>query len=283
MGLLDWVINAIGLLLWLNYWASRFDPFAAPSARPLAGILKPARPQKPSTIGTLVLLLCLIIGRAPAYLLFFASAQWTPTVDLGPLAVVFRSRGDTFWTGVLHLVAYSGLSFLWFFLCFHLWLVVLVAINHREGDQILYLRLLRLYLGRFTRMHPILQLLGAIMVPAVVWLAVRPLLIWLGSLPHADSTGQVFLQSALVSVGAFLTVRYPVGVILLIYFVNLYVYMGQPAWLGFVKTTGQNLLKPIRWLPLRIGALDLAPLAGVMLVFWLCELLRRLLPNIHAF
>jgi hypothetical protein len=46
MPLIDFILNLAGLLLWLNWRSSRFDPLAHTSAATLAGTLKRAEPRR---------------------------------------------------------------------------------------------------------------------------------------------------------------------------------------------------------------------------------------------
>jgi uncharacterized protein YggT (Ycf19 family) len=49
----------------------------------------------------------------------------------------------------------------------------------------------------------------------------------------------------------------------------------NPLW-DFIGATARNLLVPLRWLPLRIGRLDFAPLGGVVLILFLLHWLPNL-------
>lgn len=49
--------------------------------------------------------------------------------------------------------------------------------------------------------------------------------------------------------------------------VNTYIYLGSGSLLSFVNLAGQRLLKPFRWIPLRIGPVDFLPLALVAALF----------------
>ena len=68
---------------------------------------------------------------------------------------------------------------------------------------------------------------------------------------------------------------------LALYVLNSYVYLGDFAFLDFVNTTSHGLLRPLRRLPLRVGRVDLAPLAGMALVMLAAEYGRRGLGRLH--
>ena len=63
-----------------------------------------------------------------------------------------------------------------------------------------------------------------------------------------------------------LTLKFVLPVILLLHLVTSYVYLGKsPVW-DFIATTARGLLALLRWLPLRVGKLDLGPLAAIVLI-----------------
>ena len=72
----------------------------------------------------------------------------------------------------------------------------------------------------------------------------------------------------------YFTLRFLVVGFLALYVLNSYVYLGDFPFLNYVNTTTRGLLRPLRWLPLRIGRVDLAPLAGMALVLLAAELGR---------
>ena len=45
--------------------------------------------------------------------------------------------------------------------------------------------------------------------------------------------------------------------------------------------TSRNLLAPLRWIPMRIGKVDFAPLAGMILVLILAEFGERALIQLY--
>jgi uncharacterized protein YggT (Ycf19 family) len=73
----------------------------------------------------------------------------------------------------------------------------------------------------------------------------------------------------------YLTWKYLIVGILLLHLLNSYVYIGNHPFWNFVNATASNLLRPLRWLPLRIGKVDLLPLLAVAMVFFLSELVTN--------
>jgi uncharacterized protein YggT (Ycf19 family) len=60
-----------------------------------------------------------------------------------------------------------------------------------------------------------------------------------------------------------------------LYVLNSFVYLGNHGFLAYVNLTAQRLLSVIRWLPLRMGKFDFAPLVMIGLVYGLEILLYR--------
>jgi uncharacterized protein YggT (Ycf19 family) len=56
-----------------------------------------------------------------------------------------------------------------------------------------------------------------------------------------------------------------------------YVYLGHSPFLEFVNLTAKSVLRPLGFLPLRLGMVDFAPAVGIVLVWFAAELDRRML------
>ena len=56
----------------------------------------------------------------------------------------------------------------------------------------------------------------------------------------------------------------------------------HPRRAGGATMTGGNLLLPLRWLPLRMGKVDLAPVVGIAAVFFAGELAARGLTILYS-
>ena len=64
MGIIDFILNLAGLLLWLNWRSIRFDPLAKRRPATLMGTLRPASPQKNQRWHLLVFIAGLLLLRA---------------------------------------------------------------------------------------------------------------------------------------------------------------------------------------------------------------------------
>lgn len=275
MGLIDFILNLAGLLLWLNWCAVRFDPLAQPRAKTLVGTLKRAEPARLPRWKFLAGLAALLLARALIYWQIGPALNWTPALNLGAIALHFRSE---FFGRIL---LYSVLSFVGTLVIFYLWLLLLAILNRRVSDEEPLQKLVRLYLGRVARWPRALQLVLPLAIVASLWLVFHPLLIRLGIASHAQSNAHVFLQALLIGSGSYLTWRYPIAFILLAHLLNSYVYFGpHPVW-SFVNVTARSLLAPLHGVPLRLGKVDFAPVVGIALVFLLAEIALHWLPHIY--
>ena len=263
MAFVNYLLNLAGLLLWVSWCASRLDPLARPTASTLVGTLRKANPTRARHWTFLLILAGLLVVRALFYWQAGPALGWTPRLVLAATALPFRSDF------LDRTLLFSGLSFGSALSIVYVWLFFLGAVNRRVPDTDRFQRLVRQYLGRLGRWHWTLQLLLQLCLAALVWSALRPLLARVQAVPAAPPSAWWLAQGACVWAGWFLSVKYLVAGFLLGHLVNSYVYLGnQPLW-EFVSATAGNLLRPLRWLPLRVGRVDFAPVVGIALVFLL--------------
>jgi uncharacterized protein YggT (Ycf19 family) len=277
MGLLDFLLNLAALLLWLNWRAIRFDPLAKTSAASLVGTLKRAEPRPsrgwPFPAGLAVLLLL----RAFVYWQIGTEVNWTPQLDLTIVSLAFRNDPLHF----VPVLLYSWLSFGRTLLVCYFWLLALALINRGSLEPDPFQRMLRLYLGRVTRWPWPVQALLPLLVVAGVWTALHPLLVRCAIASPVRDLVHLLEQGLLLGVGLYLSLKYLLPVFLLLHLVASYVYLGNNSFWAFVNATSSNLLAPLRRLPLRVARIDLAPVAGAVLVLFLLHVVPDyLLPRI---
>jgi uncharacterized protein YggT (Ycf19 family) len=129
--------------------------------------------------------------------------------------------------------------------------------------------MLRSYVGRVSRWPAILQVLAPLVAAAGLWMAFEPLLVHYRVGIRAASLAHLAVQGLLIGASLILSLKYLLPGILLCHMVSSYVYLGNnPIW-DFLATTSRSLLKPLRGLPLRLGKVDLLPIAGMVLVLLL--------------
>jgi uncharacterized protein YggT (Ycf19 family) len=120
-----------------------------------------------------------------------------------------------------------------------------------------------------------------LLVTALLWYVLSLLLARLTIIPPALSRAHRLEQGLVIGLGSCLSWRYLIGGLLALHLVSSYVYLGnQPFW-NFIALTGRNLLRPLRWVPLRLGKVDFAPLVGLALVFFAAELAERGLTTLY--
>jgi uncharacterized protein YggT (Ycf19 family) len=265
MGLIDFILNLAGLLLWLNWCSVRFDPLARPPAKTLLGALKRAGPANWQRWKFIAALASLLLVRAAIYWQIGPALDWTPTLNLAAIVLPFRSE---FFGRIL---LYSVLSFLGTLLVFYLWLLFLAIVNRGVSDEDPFQKLVRLHLGRVARWPRAAQLLLPMVMVVGLWLVGHPLLVRWEIIAGTQRNARIIFQSLLIGGGAYLAWRHLIACLLLLYLLNSYVYLGnQPVW-SFVNATSRNLLAPFRRVPLHVGKVDFAPVVEIVLVFLLTE------------
>src|SRR5579863_6851700 len=106
MALTDFILNIVGLLLWLNWLSLHFDPLAKTSATSLVSTLRKADPSGPRRWQSLAAVVGLVVIRALIYWQIGPALNWTPRLALAPIGLSFRS--DFLWRALL----FSTLSFI---------------------------------------------------------------------------------------------------------------------------------------------------------------------------
>jgi uncharacterized protein YggT (Ycf19 family) len=269
MALIDFILNVAALLLWLNRRSLRFDPLFKTPPVTLIGTLRRAEPRRMGRQRLGIFLLLLLLLRALLYYELGSAVEWTPRLNLGVVVLAFRS--DSFWSEVV----FSILSFVHVWVVFYFWLLALAVINRQNGDADPIQKLVRLHLGRVGRWPWPVQALLPLLVVAALWIAVHPVLLSLDVVSASPANWHLFEQGLLLGVRLYLTLKYLLPPFLLLHLIVSYVYLGASPFWDFISLTALNLLQPLRGLPLRFGRLDLAPLAGVILIYLLLHMLPR--------
>lgn len=260
MGLIEFLLNLAGLLLWINWRASPYDPLHTATPATLVGTLRRAEPTRLKRWHLPVALSGLLLGRAEFYRLLGPALDWTGTLDLFATRIAFRSDSLSL------MLLYSFLSFgLWLGM-FLLALLLLSLLARGGAGSGLPGQLARTHLGWIadwprwgkSLLPFLLGLLGW-------WLASWPLAQW-NLIPRPASELVRLAQAALVGAGGYLTWKYVLVAILALHWLQSHVYFGRhPAW-NIVDELGRRLLRPLHGAPLRVGQLDLRPLLALVLV-----------------
>ncbi len=263
LGLIDFILNLAGVLLWLSWLSVQFDPLAKTTPATLVGTLRRAEPQRFKRWYFLIALVVLLVLRWLLYWQIGAAVDWTPYLHLGGIDIAIPFRSDHEWVMML----YSVLSFAATLGVFYLWLLLPSLANGRGADDDPIQRLVRLHLGRIDRWPWPIKVMLPFLVTGVVWFLVSMLLARMKLIPQPYSNIHRLEQAIVVGLSCYLLWKYLIGILLALYLVSSYVYFGnQPFW-NFVGMTGRNLLAPLRALPLRVGRVDFSPVLGAVLVF----------------
>jgi uncharacterized protein YggT (Ycf19 family) len=89
-------------------------------------------------------------------------------------------------------------------------------------------------------------------------------------------------ESLVIGSGSYLAWKFIAAALLVLLLLNTYIYFGKHPFWSYINATGQNLIAPLRKIPLRAGRLDFAPVVGIALVFLAAELAQRGLVLLYA-
>lgn len=265
MGLVDFILNAAALLLWLNWRAAENKVSLGPPGMSLLSTLRRPEPSRYRRWLFLAALVALLGLRALFYWQIGAVADWTPRLNLGALVLHFRSD----YAG--RMLLFSLLSFGLVLAIFYLSLLLLSVVNMSVSERDPWQRLVRQQLGRVDRWPIALKLLLPVLVAALLWLALSAVLGRSGLLPPPKSASHVAQQAAVIGLAAYLAWKYLIVGVLLVHLLNSYVYLGNHSLWTFVNTTARQLVAPLRRLPLQLGKVDFSPLVGIVVVLLVAE------------
>lgn len=258
---LDWMVNLAGLLLWLGWRGFGALPVSSRPALTLASNLRPAGRRAGRSRLALPGLLALLGGRALLHHEFpgqFAEAAiWSP----GAVAVTFRS--DLFG----RILAYSVLSWLEFAVVVYLILGLFGSLRRNDPDPDPLTRSIRAELGWFSRWPVFLSPLPALAVMAVIWVSISGWLASAGLLPPIRSEAHRLQQMLVVAAGILPALKWPLATVCLLRFLLDHVYLGTSPFWDYAHATGGRLSAWLRWLPLKLGAMDFAPVFAAA-AFW---------------
>jgi hypothetical protein len=285
MGPIDFILNLAGLLLWLSWRSVQYDPLAKRTPATLLGTLRPAETTRWRQWHLPAVIAGLLVFRALIYWLIGSAENWVGRLDLGVIspAIHFHSNfSDLF----LRIIPYSFMSFALALGVVFLWLLLLSIL---AGPDPIH-RLVRVQLGVIDRWPRWLKALLPLVVTTFLWW----LATWLFAnmevsdyskthlIPAPVSAARRWESALVVGCGSYLVWKYVIGTLLLLHLLNTYIYFGKhPLW-GYVNATAHTLLAPLGKIPLRVGRVDFAPVAGLALTFFAAELIGRWLVRFYA-
>ncbi len=269
MGYVDFILNLVGLLLWVKWRSLPFDPFTKRTPATLVGTLRRAAPTYFRRWHLLAGISLLLLLRAVVYWWIGGASHWMARLDLDVMALSFRS--DLFGRMFLFSVFSFGLTLA----VFYLWLLLLSLLRGKSAGAEPVHRLVRVQLGKVDDLPQwakfTLPFVGGLIL---WWLASWPL-IWQEIIPRPVSAMHRIEEAVVVGLTSYLAWKFIAAALLVLCLVNNYVYFGRHPFWNYVHDTAQNLLAPLRKIPLRAGKMDFAPLVGIAIIFPAAGLLER--------
>ncbi|MDW8308688.1 MAG: hypothetical protein RMK20_04865, partial [Verrucomicrobiales bacterium] len=170
MGIVDFILNLAGLLLWVNWRAAALDPLSRAAPATLAGTLRRAEPRRARPWHFLAGIGALLLVRAFFYANLAPALEWTPRLDLVATQLAFPSDLRAFGRTLGWMTLYSALSFALTLAVFFLWLLLFSLVGGGGPDSFFLVRLVRLHLGRVERWPGWVKLLLPLVGGALLWL-----------------------------------------------------------------------------------------------------------------
>lgn len=266
MGIVNFILNLAGLLLWLNWRSLRFDPLGKRTPATLIGTLRRAEPRRLSRWHLLAALGALLLLRAVLYWQIGPGVGWAAgRLDLGVVELSFRS--DSF----ARILLFSIFSFGLTLGVFYLWLLLFSILAGPEPFH----RLVRLQLGPIDRLSRGTKFFLPLLFATLLWWLASWPLAWLSIVPPPVSAAHRIEESLVIGLGSYLAWKYAAGALLVLHLLNSYIYFsGHPLW-NYVNAEAQTFLRPLRAIPLCAGKADFTPVVGLALVFLIAELAGR--------
>lgn len=262
MGIVDFILNLAGLLLWLKWRSLPFDPIHKRTPATLVGTLRRAAPSKFRRWHLLAAGGVLLVLRALIYWWIGPATHWTGKLDLGVISLSFRS--DLFGRMLLFSIFSFGLTLG----IFYVWLLLLSLLAGATSNTGPIHRLVRMPLGGMDAWPRWAKIISPFTGATLAWWLASWLLAWLEIIPQPVSAAHRIEQSLVVGLGSYLAWKSVAAALLVLHLLNTYIYFGKhPVW-NYVNVTAQALLAPLRIIPLRAGKVDFAPVVGIAFVFF---------------
>ncbi|HEV2330599.1 MAG TPA: hypothetical protein VGY56_17600 [Verrucomicrobiae bacterium] len=267
MSWVDFILNIAGLLLWLNWRAGTIDPLSRRTPATLVGTLRQAAPSRGGRWNLPLFLGALLFCRAILYWQIGSALRWAGTLNLGVISPAFFMKSDGFGQALL----FSVLSFL---VALGVLYSCLLLLSLLKGPKPVH-DFIRMQLGRIDDWPTAVKLASPLVVTAVGWWAASWGLVRLHVMPHPVAPAARTEEALIIGAQGYLIWEYPAVALLVLHLLNNYIYFGRhPIW-NYTDVTANTLLRPLKWLPMRIGKLDLTPVAGIVIVILAAEYSER--------
>lgn len=276
MGYIDFILNLAGLLLWVKWRSLPFDPIHKRTPATLVGTLRRAAPSHFRRWHLLAGIGLLLVLRALFYWQIGPAAHWTGRLDLGAITLSFRSDLPG------RVLLFSIFSFGLAFGIFYLWLLLLSLLAGRtDGAEPIH-RLVRMQLGGLDGWPRWVKAILPLIFGILIWWPASWLFAGLEIIPRPVSAEHRIEESLVIGLGSYLVWKFAAAALLVLHLLNTYIYFGKHPFWNYVNTAAQNLLAPLRKIPLRAGRVDFAPVAGIAVIFFAAEFAARALAWLYA-
>jgi uncharacterized protein YggT (Ycf19 family) len=277
MGYVDFILNLAGLLLWIKWRSLPFDPIHKRTPATLVGTLRRAAPSHFRRWHLLAAIVALLVLRAVFYWQIGSASTpaWVGKLDMKATVLPFVSNSFG------RMILFSAFSFGLTLGIFYLWLLLLSILAGQTTKEQPIHRLVRMQLGGIDGWPRWVKIILPLAVTALVWgLASWPFA-WLHP-KQTMSAAHRIEESLVIGLGSYLAWKFIAVALLVLHLLNTYIYFGKHPFWNYVNTTAQNLIAPLRKIPLRAGKVDFAPVVGIAIIFFAAELAERGLVWLYA-
>jgi uncharacterized protein YggT (Ycf19 family) len=264
VAIVDFILNLAGLLLWINWRSTKFDPLNKRKPATLIGTLRRASPTRFRHWHLLAAIAVLLVLRALFYWQIGSAAGWIGKLDLGVTTVFFRSNSFG------EILLFSVFSFARLLEIFYLWLLLLSIL---AGPQTVH-QLVKIQIGEIDNWPRWMKFILPLVATAFFWGLVSWPFAWLHPKP-AMSAAQRIEEALVIGLGSYLVWKFLIGALLALHLLNSYIYFGKNPFWNYVNATAQTLLSPLKKISLRVGKADFAPVVGIALIFLIAGLAAR--------
>ena len=266
MGIVDFILNLAGLLLWLNWRSIRFDPLVKRLPATLMGTLRPAAPDKFRRWHLPALLVGLLVLRAAAY--HWVAPFTVFKLNFGLLSPPFRSDS---------LAGMMWFSFISFGLTLGVFYIVLLLLSLLKGSDPIH-QFVKIPLGRVDNWSVPVKIILPFLITAVLCGILGTVL---GVFLPTDAMSGRIEKSLVLALGVYLVWKFPLALLLGLHLLNSYIYFGKHPFWNYINVTAQKMVAPLRKIPLRAGRVDFSPLLGLVLVFLIAVALEKGLHELY--
>ena len=270
MGYIDFILNLAALLLWIKWRSLPFDPFNRRTPATLVGTLRRAAPSHFRRWHLLAGIGLLLVLRALFYWQIGSASTpaWVGKLDLEATVLPFVSNSFG------RMLLFSTFSFGLAIGIFYLWLLLLSILAGQTAKEQPIHRLVRMQLGGIDGWPRWAKIISPLAVTALVWgLASWPFA-WLHPRQTMSAAHRIE-ESLVIGLGSYLAWKFIAAALLVLHLLNTYIYFGKHPFWNYVNVTAQNLIAPLRKIPLCAGKVDFAPVIGIAIIFFAAEMAER--------